>query len=348
MMRQRKNIHSFDFCVKLISMKKFNFKLFILFLIMVLSGSVFAITIESKKQEIQMDKNKGYFTGDVKVQVGDVVVTSPRADLDLEPETKKPSLATFFDKPYAIQIKDNKKHEVKADIIKVSLIKKVITAQGNAQTNVLDNKKKPTVIITADTQEYDTNTNLMTAKGSVVVNYEEMVATSDEAYALLDKKGDVKNLKLVSRATIKQDKSIVKGDNIQYSNLRQDIIVSGNTLSDVTFENGDRVIINARSQQYNRLGNTIIASGAVHVKYGDYIADGPKAIMHINPKTNKPEKIIFVGRSKIVEKGVNSVEADKITMTMNPRTFEATGNVKTDIEQDSQNKNNNNKMEFSL
>ena len=327
-------------------MKKINCKFLILLLAIMLTGSVFAVTIESKKQEIQMDKNKGYFTGDVKVQVGDVIVESPRADLDLEPETKKPSLATFFDKPYAYQVKGNKKHEVKADIIKVSLIKKVITAQGNSQTNVLEDKK-PTIIITADTQEYDTNTSLMKAVGSVVINYEDMVATSDKAYALLDKKGDVHNIKLSSRATIKQDKSIIKGDNIQYSKLRQDIIVSGNTLSDVTFDNGDRVIINARSQQYDRKSNTMMAVGAVHIKYADYIADGPKAIMHVNSKTNKPEKIIFMGRSKIVEKGVNSVEADKITMTINPKTFEAVGNVKTNIEQGS-NDNSNNKMEFSL
>ena len=59
-------------------------------------GSATAITIESKNQQIELDKNKGFFEGDVKVQVGDVVVQSPRADLDLEPETKKPSLATFF------------------------------------------------------------------------------------------------------------------------------------------------------------------------------------------------------------------------------------------------------------
>ena len=327
-------------------MKKVNIKFLIVFLLLFFASSVFAITIESKKQEMQIDKNKGYFTGDVKVQVGDVIVQSPRADLDLEPETKKPSLATFFDKPYAHQIKDNKKHEVKADIIKVSLIKKVITAQGNAQTNVLEDKK-PTIIITADMQEYDTNTSLMKAIGNVVINYEDMVATSDSAYALLDKKGDVHNLKLSSRAVIKQDKSIIKGDDIRYSKLRQDIIVSGNTLSDVTFDNGDRVIINARSQQYDRKGNTMMASGAVHVDYGDYIADGPKAIMHINPKTNKPEKIIFIGRSKIVEKGVNSVEADKITMTMQPRTFEAIGNVKTNIEQNSKQEKDN-KMEFNL
>ena len=77
-------------------MKKINIKFLIVFLLLFFASSVFAITIESKKQEMQIDKNKGYFTGDVKVQVGDVIVQSPRADLDLEPETKKPSLATFL------------------------------------------------------------------------------------------------------------------------------------------------------------------------------------------------------------------------------------------------------------
>lgn len=342
----RKNIQSYNFCARLEVMKKKEFKLLIIFFMMIFASSVLAITIESKEQEIKVEQNKGFFKGDVKVQVGDVVVQSPRADLDLEPETKKPSLATFFDKPYAHQIKDNKKHEVKADIIKVSLINKVITAQGNAQTNVLQDKK-PVVIITSDSQEYDTKTNLMKAIGSVIINYEDMVGTSDEAYALLDKNNDVQNIKLISKATLKQDKSIIKGDTIQYSKLRQDVIVSGNTHSDVTFENGDRIIVNARSQQYDRNGNTMMAVGNVNIKYADYVVVGPKAIMHINPKTNKPEKIIFTGRSKITEKEVNSVEADKITITTQPRTFEAVGKVKTIIEQGSKN-NNRNDMEFSL
>lgn len=326
-------------------MKKRYFKFIIVFLSLLLIGSAMAITIESKNQQIEYDKNKGFFEGDVKVQVGDVIVQSPRADLELEPETKKPSLATFFDKPYAHQTKDNKKHEVKADIIKVSLINKVITAQGNAQTNVLQNKQ-PIIIITADEQEYDTKTNLMKATGSVVINYKDMVATSDSAYALLNKQGDVQNIKLSSRATIKQDKSVIKGDNIQYNANRQDIIVSGNTMSDVTFENGDRVIVNARNQQFDRRGNTMMATGSVNVRYSDYKAIGPKAIMYINSKTNKPEKIIFSGRSKITEKDINSVEADKITMIMNPKIFEADGNVKTIIEQETNKENK--KMEFSL
>ncbi len=326
-------------------MRKITSKLLIALLTFAFCTSVFAITIESKKQEIDLDNNKGFFEGDVKVQVGDVIVTSPKADLELEPATKKPSLATFLEKPYAYQIKGSKKHEVKADIIKVSLINKIITAQGSSQSNVLDNSQ-PLIIITADLQEYDTKTNLMKAIGSVIINYEDMVATSDNAFALLDKNGDLQNMKLVSKAILKQDKSIIKGDNVQYSKLKQDIIVSGNTMSDITFENGDRVIIYARNQQYDRKSNIMMAIGDVKVKYGKYDAAGPKAIMYVNSATNKPEKIVFLGRSKITEQGINSVEADKITLTMQPQSFEAVGKVKTILEQNA--KQNKNEMEFSL
>ena len=57
------------------------------------------VVIEAKKQTIKMDQNKGFFSGDVQVSVGDIKVKSPRAELDLDPVSKKPSLATFFDNP---------------------------------------------------------------------------------------------------------------------------------------------------------------------------------------------------------------------------------------------------------
>ena len=46
-------------------MKKINIKFIIVFFVLLFASSVFAITIESKKQEIQMDKNKGYFKENV-------------------------------------------------------------------------------------------------------------------------------------------------------------------------------------------------------------------------------------------------------------------------------------------
>ena len=52
--------------------------------------------------------------------------------------------------------------------------------------------------------------------------------------------------------------------------------------------------------------------------------------MLANPKTRKPNKIIFSGRSKITE-GDKSIEADSIVITVNPKNFTAEGNVKTQI-----------------
>ena len=76
--------------------------------------------------------------------------------------------------------------------------------------------------------------------------------------------------------------------------------------------------------------NTMIASNSVKVIYGDYTAYGPKVSVFPDPKTNKFNKVIFLGRSKIIEKG-RMVEADKIVLTLNPRNFFAQGNVKTTI-----------------
>ena len=151
------------------------------------------VVIEAKKQEIKVDENKGYFNGDVKVTIGDITVQSPRAELNLDPKTKKPSLAVFYDNPYAFQNKDNKKHEIKARIMKVSLIKKSVLAEGNAQS-IMMKDRQPVITINADTQQYDTTTKLMRAKGSVIVHYNDVETFSEYASAILEKEGTIKNL----------------------------------------------------------------------------------------------------------------------------------------------------------
>ena len=160
-----------------------------LFIILCYQITAFAdnnVVIEAKKQEIKVDKNKGYLNEDVKVTVGDVTVQSPRAELDLDPETKKPSLAVFFDNPYAFQNKDNKKHEIKAKIMKVSLIKKSILAEGDTQSIMLKDRQ-PVITINADMQQYDTKTKLLKAKGAVIVHYNDVENFSQSASAILDK-----------------------------------------------------------------------------------------------------------------------------------------------------------------
>ena len=312
-------------------MKKIFISLMLLMLMTLCAYSA-NVVIEAKKQTIKMDQNKGFFEGDVQVSVGDIKVKSPRAELDLDPTSKKPSLATFFDNPYAFQNKENKKHEIKADIIKVSLIKKTVLAQGNSQSIMMENRQ-PIMTINADSQEYDTNTKLMKANGSVVIHYQDLETFSDKASAIVDKAGNIENLKLIGSVVMKEKANIIKGDKFEYVPQREEFQISGNTSSDVTFDDGTRVYVEARYQQFNKLTSALVAGGNVKVKYKDYFAQGPKAQLFVNPKTNKPETIIFTGRSKITNEG-STVEADKIKMTINPKAFFADGNVKTSISQD--------------
>lgn len=290
------------------------------------------VVIEAKKQTIKLDQNKGFFEGDVQVSVGDIKVKSPRAELDLDPVSKKPSLATFFDNPYAFQDKDNKKHEIKADIIKVSLIQKSVLALGNSQSIMLENRQ-PLITINAHSQEYDTNTKLMKADGSVVIHYQDLETYSNKASAVIDKSGDIQNLKLMGNVIMKEKANIIKGNTFEYVPQREEYQVSGNTSSDVTFEDGTRVYVEARYQQFNKNTSALVAGGNVKIKYKDYFAEGPKAQLFVDPATNKPDTIIFTGRSKITNEG-STVEADKIRMTLNPKAFFADGNVKTSIAQD--------------
>lgn len=297
-----------------------------------LCGYCANVVIEAKKQTIKLDQNKGFFEGDVQVSVGDIKVKSPRAELDLDPVSKKPSLATFFDNPYAFQDKESKKNEIKADIIKVSLIKKTVLAQGNSQSIMMENRQ-PVMTINADSQEYDTNSKLMKANGSVIIHYQDLETFSDKASAIVDKSGDIQNLKLIGNVVMKEKANIIKGNMFEYVPQREEFQVSGNTSSDVTFEDGTRVYVEARYQQFNKAQNTLVAGGNVRVKYKDYFAQGPKAQLLVDPKTNKPNTIIFTGRSKITNEG-STVEADKIRMTLNPKAFFADGNVKTSISQE--------------
>ncbi len=306
-------------------------KLLLTFLAFMTCALAFAgsVDIEAKHQRIEVDKNKGYFNGDVKVKVGDVIVKSPRAELDLDPASKKPSLATFLDNPYAFQDKGNKKHEIKAQIIKVSLIKKTIMAEGNSQTIMLENRQ-PIVVVNAESQEYDTNTKVMKAKGGVIINYQDLETFSNYAEAIIDKSGDINDLKLRGNVVMKEKNNVIKGDNFDYTPSRDEYRVSGNTHSDVVFDDGSRVLVWARYQQLNRSGNSMVAGGNVKIHYKDYVAVGPKAQLLIDDKTKKPSSIVFTGRSKITEKG-NTVEADRIKMTLHPKSFYADGNVKTTI-----------------
>ena len=137
------------------------------------------LVIDSKTQSYAESENKVKFQGDVKVSIDDLRVEGQTADVNMT-QDKQLDTATFYDKPYAYEIKKNKKREVKANILKVSLITKVIKAEGDTQSIVYDGKT-PIVVINADSQEYDTKSGVMDADGTVTIKYKDIETFSNHA-----------------------------------------------------------------------------------------------------------------------------------------------------------------------
>ena len=285
------------------------------------------LIIESKTQSFSETDNKIHFDGDVKVKLDNLNVVGDRADITTK--GSKLDTATFYDKPYAYQVQNNKKREVKANILKLSLITKVVRAEGDTQTTVMDGKK-PIAVITADTQEYDTKSNVMTAMGGVVIKYQEINTFSDKAVIRTDKKGDLKRIDLFGNAKVNEKTNKAEADHFIYDLVNEELISEGHTMSHTEMDDGKALTIKGSRQQYSKKQNTFNCSGNVQVWYDDYYAKGPKMSVFPSKATNKFNEIYFTGRS-FINQGEKTIYADKIKLQLKPTDFYAEGNAKTVI-----------------
>lgn len=315
-------------------------KKFLVFLLIILSGiAVLAsdLIIESKTQTYSDKEKKIKLDGGVKVKIDNLTVESPRADVSVR-RNNKLDTATFYDKPHAYEINANKKREVKANILQVSLINKVVRAEGDTQS-VITEGATPIVIINADGQEYDTKSNVMVATGSVGIKYKDIESFSDKAVIIADTKGGLKKIDLIGNAKVKQQNNTSEGHHFIYNPITEESSVSGNTKTVAITDDGKKLIIHADYQQYNKNQNSYIGNGHVKVWFDDYYAQGPKVSVFPDATTGKPNEVYFIGRSKIVQTDKDII-ADKIKMTMEPKDFIAEGNVRTIIHNIETNKEN--------
>lgn len=286
------------------------------------------LIIESKNQSFNEADNKIKFNGNVKVTVDDLKVVGDSADVNVTKDQKLDT-ATFYDKPYAFEVKKNKKREVKANILKVSLITKIIRAEGDTQSVVFEGKT-PIVVINANTQEYDTKTGVMTAVGTVTMKYKEIETFSNSAQITTDKSGDLKKLVLLGNAKVKQENNESYADRFVYDATTGNLTAYGNTTSNAIMDDGSKLTLKSSYQEYNQKRSIFNASGNVRIWYQDYYAVGPKVTLYPTPGSTKPNEAYFTGRSSITQ-GVRTIYADKIKMTMKPKTFDAQGNTRTVI-----------------
>ena len=215
-------------------------KILFLFALIILTAGIAVnaadLVIESKTQSYSEDESKIKLEGDVNVTLDALKVIGDSADVTVKGQQL--DTATFYNKPYAFEVKKNKKREVKANILKVSLINKIVRAEGDTQSIVYDGKT-PIVVINADSQEYDTNTGVMTAEGTVTILYKETETFSDKAIIKMDKNGDLQDLELIGNARVKEKNNDSFADNFKYDSATKMLKARGNTTSKVAMDDGD-------------------------------------------------------------------------------------------------------------
>ena len=305
-------------------------KILVLALLIISGIAVLAsdLVIESKTQTFSNKEKKIKLDGGVKVKLDNLTIESPRAEVSVR-RGNKLDTATFFDKPYAFEINANKKREVKANILQVSLINKVVRAEGETQS-VITEGNTPIVTINADEQEYDTKSNVMVANGKVEMRYKDIESWSDKAVIIADPKGGLKKLDLIGNAKVKQEQNVSEGHHFVYNPITEEMSVTGNTKTIAITDDGKKLTIHSDYQQYNKKQNSYIGNGHVKIWFDDYYAQGPKVSVFPDLETGKPNEVYFVGRSKIVQEDKDII-ADKIRLTLDPKDFQAEGNVRTVI-----------------
>ncbi len=305
-------------------------KILIISLLILSSLAVFSsdLVIDSKTQTFSDKERKIKLDGGVKVKLDNLTVESDRADVTIR-RNNKLDTATFYDKPYAYEVNENKKREVKANILQVSLINKIVRAEGESQS-IITEGDTPIVVINADVQEYDTKSSVMVATGSVTIKYKDIDTFSDKAVIIADEKGGLKKIDLIGNAKVKQEQNESEGHHFVYNPITEEMSVSGNTKTVAISDDGKKLTIHSDYQQYHKKQNSYIGSGHVKIWYDDYYAQGPKVSVFPDAETGKPNEVYFIGRSKIIQQDKDII-ADKIKMTMNPKDFIAEGNVRTII-----------------
>lgn len=284
------------------------------------------IMISADKQTY--DGKNSVFEGNVDVDYQNVNVKSPRVTIKSGKDGKTET-ATFWDGAKAVKINANSRNELKANIIKLSLLKNRIKAEGNTESAVFENKTA-IVNIKADIQEFDIEKNVIVATKDVNIKYGEIDTVSDKARITINDDGELQKVELLGNVTVNQEKSIIKAADVLYSPITNEMVAYGNVNTESFLEDGNIVNIYSEFQQYDKTTQTLITSGNVKIIYKDYIATGPKAIFMPDKsnKSGRPNRIIFLGRSSIKE-GDRRIEADRIEITMEPQNFTAEGNVKT-------------------
>jgi lipopolysaccharide export system protein LptA len=287
------------------------------------------LRITADKQSYNVESKRSFLSGRVSVAYQDIRITGPRAEVEMD-ANGKPEVARFFERPMVRRVKPNVGEDrVTGDVINIYIADDRFGAKGNVESNIATAAADP-FYIRSDIQEFDNRNKVMAASGNVQVNYQGSQAFSSLANVRMKDNGKAERVIFSGGARIKKQASEINGDKVTVMVDSGNLIAEHNVKTRVDLksqqQNGPtQVVITSDYQQYDKATDTMIASGNVKILYDDYVAVGPKATFKL--KENDVDRIFLTGRPTITENG-RVITADKITITTNPKNFDAVGNVK--------------------
>jgi lipopolysaccharide assembly outer membrane protein LptD (OstA) len=292
------------------------------------------INIQADQQLFDATTSKTVFKGRVNVKYKDIRINSAQAVLEMTP-TGEPQIANFvtrpsFPRPKARKINALGKEDIiDADTIRIYLTGNAMRAEGNVVSYVTSVATDP-FTIRSDVQQYDNTSKSVAALGGVTVNYQNTIANSPKALLTMGTDGKAEKITFLGGSRLRNTDGDVNADKITLMVANGNMIAEKNVVTNSLVKDAkglpSKVRILSDFQQYDKQSGTMLASGNAVIYYQDYIAKGPKATFKL--KNNQVDKITFTGRASI-DDNKRTITADTIIITMNPKHFDAYGNVKT-------------------
>ncbi len=294
------------------------------------------IKVTSQRQVFKPKEGQTQFTGDVNVLMEGTQIKGPQADIKLDDKGEAEN-AVFKNRPTMTRTSGDNKHTVQAETLDMELKSGNMTATGKVVTNITGSKDG-SVTIKSDSQIFDDKKNIMRAIGNVTITKDDIVGSSPEAIIFMKPDDTADKVLFINGAHLVQGDSEMHGQTITVKVDTEDIYAEKNTES-IFYEvdkNGNRnkTRVLAHLQEMDNKTGTLIANGNAVIYYADYIAKGPKATFY--KKSEKLDKIVLTGRAQ-VEDPDRRVTGDIVTITMDPRQFNAQGNVTTFIKAKNEN-----------
>lgn len=292
------------------------------------AGTSGAIRISSNHQTLQMKEGNIHFKGNIKVAMAETQVTGAQANIHMD-DNGQPDRALFTDKAVLIKQSGAIKQTVKADTLDMGLQSGSMKANGKVVTKINGDAKTGEVSIQSDAQVFDQEKHIMRAIGHVVVQKGRMRVTSPEAIIFLAPSGTAEKVTFLKGVRLVQGEQEMQAQTITIQVNTGDIFAEKNVESTLVSkdEQGQVTPVKVRShlQELDQSTGTLLANGNAAVNYGDYTAKGPKAVFY--RADEQLDRIVLSGGRSQIEDSERKVVGDIITITVNPKRFNAQGSV---------------------